>query len=166
MKLQHLTEEQQKGTYAGVRFDAATTNALHKYIKDNKIPNAVPPERFHTTVLYSRRYCPNYKPLGKISPPFIGVPSNLDVWKTQDGKNALVLKYNCKDLVDRHNQLMKEHNATYDYPKYQTHITLSYDIGNLDHTTLPDVKKTISKINIVKEYGEDLDLNWTAKINK
>lgn len=153
-------ELQQKGTYAGVYFDLATVNTLCKYIKDNKIPNAVPPEKLHTTLLYSRRYCPNYKPTGKISPPLIGIPSEFKIWKTQNGKNALVLTYECKELVNRHKQLIYKHNATHDHPEYQPHITLSYNVGDFDLTTLSDIKKTLIKIYIVEEYGGDLDLTW------
>ena len=68
MKLKDLFEKDatKKGSYAGVRFDKETNRALHKYMKENKIPNAIRPDKLHTTVLYSRKYLPNYKPAGKI----------------------------------------------------------------------------------------------------
>lgn len=152
--------ESATGTYAGVSFDSTTNKALHQYIKDNNLPNAPRPDQFHTTVLYSRKHCPNYKPIGQLSSPLVGTTTGLEVWKTQDGKNALVVKYNCPALVDRHKKLMKDHEATYDYPEYKVHVTLSYDIGDIDYKKLPDIKKAIPQITIVKEYGEDLDLDW------
>jgi hypothetical protein len=74
------------------------------------------------------------------------------------------MKFKCEELNARHKELMDEHDATYDFPEYKTHVTLSYDIGDMDETKLPDVIKTIGEMKIVKEYGEDLDLDW-AKNN-
>ena len=77
------------------------------------------------------------------------MPGEFDVWETSPTQGAktrcLILKIDCPELVARHKELMDEHEATYDYPVYQPHITLSYDIGDLDINDLPDVKKTIPK---------------------
>lgn len=153
-----------KGTYAGVRFSETTKKAIAKYIKDNKIPNGISPNKMHTTLLYSRKYLPNYKPAGEYKKLMTGVPTEFDVWKSknEDGSstNCLVIEYNCPALDERHKELMKEHKATFDYPTFKTHITLSYDIGNMKIKDLPDFKDTCPVIQIVSEYGEDLDLSW------
>lgn len=164
MKLKDLYEQpSKKGSYAGVKFDKDTNRALHKYIKENKIPNSTRPDRFHSTVLYSRKHLPNYKPAGKLDPPMTGNPTGLTVWETQGDNgpktNCLIFQYDCPDLVDRHKSLMKEHEATYDYPDFKPHVTLSYDIGDMDVDSLPDVSG-VGPVNIVEEYGEDLDLDW------
>lgn len=161
MNLKDLYEQATKGTYAGVRFDTETKRALHKYIKENKIPNSIRADKAHTTLLYSRKHLPNYKPAGKIN--MTGNPTGLTVWNSQ-GTNGpktkcLILKYDCPALAARHKALMKEHDATYDFPQYKTHVTLSYDIGELDVNKLPDPSE-IGPLKIVEEYGEDLDLNW------
>lgn len=165
MKLKDLYEqpENKKGTYAGVKFDSDTNRALHQYIKENNIPNSVRPDRFHTTVLYSRKHLPNYKPAGKIQPPMTGNPTGLTVWET-NGENSpktkcLIFLYDSPELVKRHKSLMKEHEATYDYPEFKPHVTLSYDIGDMDINKLPSLD-TVGPLNIVEEYGEDLDLDW------
>lgn len=170
MKLFEILEEQStKGTYAAVRFSDETKAAIAKYIKDNEIPNPTNTEKLHCTVLYSRKYCPDYEPLGDIDPPWIGKPEKLEVWESrgklrdEEPKRCLVMKFTCDKLVDRHNALMDEHDATYDFPEYKTHITLSYDIGDMDEAELPDITDSISEIVIVKEYGEDLDLDWASK---
>jgi len=167
MLLWEVTDKEKKGSYAGVRFDTATNKAIHKYIHDNKIPTSVRPDRLHSTLLYSRKYLPNYKPAGKLDKPLIGTPKSFEVWKTRppagsDGKptNCLVLKYSCPELETRHKELMKEHSAQYDYDEYYPHITLSYDIGDMNIKDLPDIKDTVKEIKIVEEYGEDLDLDW------
>lgn len=167
MKVQDLLEKQTaKGTYAAVKFDTDTTDAVVEYIAANKIPNGLKADKMHCTVLYSRKYCPDYEPLGKISPPWTGTPTALEVWESR-GKNrdekpsrCLVMKFTCDKLNDRHQALMEEHDATYDFPDYKTHITLSYDIGDMDETKLPDITTAVKTIKIINEYGEDLDLDW------
>ena len=166
MKISDIkTKEQKPGTYAGAKFDTETNKALHKYMSDNKIPNAIRPDKIHTTILYSRKHCPNYTPLGKLKHPWVATPVEFVVWKTNgaDGgtpANCLVLKLDCKELKDRHEELMKQHNATYDYDEYSPHVTLSYDIGDTDVSKLPKIFDSVKHLNVVEEYGEDLDLNW------
>lgn len=166
------TEETGKGTYAAVKFSPSTVEMIAKYIKDNDIPNGTPDAKLHCTLLYSRKHCPDYEPAGKISPAWIGTPTHLDVWESkgklrdEEPKRCLVLEFDCDELQKRHKELMKEHDATYDFPQYKTHVTLSYDIGEMDEKELPDVKKAIPKLEINDEYGEDLDLDWAKKLKK
>lgn len=167
MKLTEIIEEKtQKGTYAGVRLSDKTTDAIKKFIKDNNIPNPIKPEKMHTTLLNSRKYLPDYKPEGEYEEMLIGKPSGFEKWPSQpddDGKVAmcLVLKYSCPDLSKRHKDLMKEHEATYDFPDYKPHVTLSYDVSSLQCKDLPKFEESIE---IVEEYVEDLNLDW-AKDN-
>lgn len=168
MKLQNLYEKKQseKGTYAGVSFDEETLKKITNFIKENKIPNAVPADKLHTTLLYSRKYLPDYKAQGEIDPPYVGTPKEFDVWESQEDNNGektkcLVLKYSCKELEKRHEYLMDEHDATYDFDQYRPHITFSYNIGDLDVSELDP--SSIGDIVIVKEYQEDLNLNWAKE---
>lgn len=159
MKLKDLVEQKKTpdGTYAGVRFDTATNKAIHQYLKDNKIPNSPRADKLHSTLLYSRKYLPDYKPAGNVS--MTGAPTKFETWKqTEDPtKTCLVLQYDCPTLVARHKALMKEHGATYDHDEYKPHVTFSYDIGDMDANSLPPFA---NKLNIVQEYGTDLDLAW------
>lgn len=154
-----------RGTYAGVNFDDDTVNRLIEYVQYNNLANPVPKDKFHTTLLYSRKHLPHYEPPGKINPAWVGKPTELKVWKSQppDPTNCLVLLYECDDLIDRHEYLMKEHGATFDYDEYRPHITLSYDIGDMDVKQLSPIDE-IGDITIVREYGEELNTDW-AKDN-
>lgn len=158
-----------KGTYAAVRFSDETKDAIAAYIKDNDLPNPLGKDKMHCTLLYSRKHCPDYKPAGKIKPAWLGKPTGLEVFESrgkmrdEEPKRCLVLRFECKQLVARHELLMEEYDATYDFPEYKPHVTLSYDIGDLDETELPDVVKAIKELEIVDEYGEDLDMDWAAK---
>ena len=170
MKLQDLFEDQNPGTYAAIRFSRKTTSQLAKYIKDNDIPNAVNTSKMHCTLLYSRKPCPDYVAQGNLSPAWIGTPVGLDVWESKGDPEkvarCLVLEFECKELDDRHAELMKEHKATHDFPDYKTHVTLSYDIGDMDESKLPDITKAVDELKIISEYGADLDLNWSKKVTK
>ena len=167
--LRLLVEAAKKGSYAAVTFNKATIDTILEYMKENNIPRPLAAEKLHTTLLYSRRHLPDYNPQGKIAPAWIGTPTEFVVWETrgkfrdEPTKNCLVLKYKCKELTARHEELMKEHPATYDFPTYEAHITFSYDIGDLDIKTLPSIEKYLSEIVIVNEYGEDLDLDFAKK---
>lgn len=163
MKLTEITEgKMQKGTYAGVHFSKKTQKSLEQYCKANEIPNSVPREKFHTTLLYSRKHLPDYKAQGTFETPLIGKPMKFEIWKSQEGNNCLVLTFKCKALEDRHHELMDLHKATYDFPTYKTHVTLSYDVGDFDLNKL-DVNG-IGDLEIAEEYQENLNLNW-AKDN-
>jgi hypothetical protein len=152
--------ENEKGTYAAVRFEG--TEEKVKYLKNTGIPNVN--EDLHCTILYSRKYCPNYKPLdmtdGYYYEEAIAYPDHLDIFKDKEGKNCLVLILRSNWIVKRHKDLMKEHNATYDFPEYNPHITLSYDIGDFDYK---DIEKDLIKsdefykLDINEEYKEDLN---------
>lgn len=74
----------------------------------------------------------------------------------------LVLLIECEELHNRHEFLMKEHDASYDYPTYKPHITLSYDAGEVDLDKLTDLT-SLKDLEITTEYGEDLKQNWSDK---
>jgi len=162
------TKKSLRGTYAGVRFDKETKDVILSFIKKHKIPNPVPVEKLHSTILYSRKHLPKYKPKGELKNPLEGTPLELVVWKTSPKNegdpqaNCLVLKYSCKELEKRHKYLMDKHDAEYDYDEYIPHVTLSYDIGEMDIKKLQklDLDKEIPTINAVHEYMEELDLDW------
>jgi hypothetical protein len=166
MKIKEILEEKRKvarGTYSGVKPSQETKDKLADYMEENKIPNPVKPEKLHTTVLYSRKYLPNYKPAGKLAIPYKCKPVGFTVWKTnpedpkEEKANCLIVKFKCPELIARHEELMKEHGATFDYDKYETHITLSYSIGDLNVDKLPKIDFDLEFDN---EYAEELNLNW------
>lgn len=156
-------QDHKDGTYAGVTFSKETVDAISTFIKKNKIPNAIADKKLHTTLLYSRKPLPHFKPAGGLKKLMIGTNGKFEIWKTRDnGKNALILKYDCDRLVKRHKFLMKEYEATYDFDEFIPHLTLSYDVGDM---TLKEVgsPKEIGDIEIVKEYSKPIDLDWSKK---
>ncbi len=53
---------------------------------------------------------------------------------------------------------MKLHDATYDFPEYIPHITLSYDLGDMPLPKLPDDMR--KEFHLSLEYVEDLKMEW------
>lgn len=167
MKIFELVEgKKPDGTYAGVKFSQDTIDAIEQYCTDNKIPRAVSGNKLHCTLLYSRKYLPKFEPVGEYKEPLIGKPSDFEIWQSQstdenpNPTRCLVLKFKCPDLESRHKELMHKYDATYDFPKYKTHVTLSYNVDDLD---IKDLPKFTSPIIIISEYSEDLNLSWADK---
>lgn len=164
MKIEELFEKKSEkpGTYAGVHFSPETVRSIQDFMKEHSVPHPVDDDKLHTTVLYSRKHCPNFEARGDIKPPIFGEAEEFAIWPSRSGTNCLVLKYKCPDLVARHKALMDEHNATYDFPEYVPHVTFSYDSGDLDVATLNTERalKSLAKLEIVNEYGEDLNEDW------
>lgn len=154
-----LYEEKKVGTYAAVEFSKDTQSALEKFCKDNKVPEPVSKRDMHCTLLYSHKYLPKFKAIGKYDEPMIGTPLSFHIWKSRskdekgEPSSFLVLRFTCPELTARHKELMKEHDAQYDFTSFKAHITLSYNCGELKAVDLPVFRQ---KIEIVSEYGEDL----------
>lgn len=153
------------GTYAGVRFDPLTVRDLMIMQDMLNLPNRLDPAKFHSTLLYSRKPLPNYVPFGHYLTPATSDSNQFDlkVFKTASGKNALVLAYDSVFLSNRHKSLMDEHGGTWDHPSFIPHITLSYDIGDLNIELGSTSFISDRKIVIVEEYGDHIDPSWSGK---
>lgn len=154
---EYLNEEK-SGTYVGVLFSSKTKEDIKKYIADNNIPNSINIAKLHTTLIYSRKNLPKFKAIGKLESPIIGKFDKFETWDTQDKKRALVMKFISPELKNRNKEITDIHGATSDYPEYKVHLTLSYDLGEISLDNLPVYTGVIE---IVEEYQERLDLDWT-----
>lgn len=149
-----------KGTYVGVKYTDKSAKAFIEQMKALAVPNVIPIDKVHTTLMYSRVAVPaeiqtdvNYAiPNQKVIP---------DVFLTSTGKRALVLKLDDSWLPKRHTDLYNENpEATYDYDDYIPHVTASYDIG--DWVVPFDEIVLDTPLVISGEYVEELDLDWKA----
>lgn len=118
-----------------IRRDLLNAKALVKWAKDQGFKTVVDPESMHCTILYS-----------KTPVDWFNLPE--DYWSEQDGKltvaaggprkvealgeeGAVVLHFTSRTLRYRHNDLV-EAGGSHDYAEYLTHVTLSYDAGDID----------------------------------
>ena len=144
------------GTYAGLRVTQSTHDEIKRFCLENNLP--VKPgyfdKRLHTTVIYSRKHCAGLQAQPDVQhrAEFIGY----DLF-TSEGKNCvLVMKLNAPSVVARHLQIMAQYGATYDFPVYSPHITLSYDFSG-EILNLPVYNQPIF---LDSEYVEDLKIDW------
>jgi hypothetical protein len=143
-----------KGVYAACKISMESAKSIARWQQAAGIPNAVPVDKMHITTVYSRKPC-DYKPHGKIDPAVVAKPSGFKLLG-EDGK-SLVLALNSPFLHDRWKQAI-EYGASWDWPEYQPHVTLSYDVGdNFDVSSLQPFEDPLF---VNEEYADDLDEDW------
>ena len=144
-----------KGTYVGLRVLSPANSQLYSHFVEAKIPvkKSTFDKRLHMTVIYSRKHCPNLK----VSPAIKHVAEfiDYDIFTGSGTERVLVIKLSAPSIIARHVQLMAENNATYDYPTFIPHITISYDFTG-DIIGLPPIDFPII---LGEEYSEDLKLD-------
>ena len=146
--------ENSLGTYAAVKPTNIFSTILDSVAKSLDIPNIVDKNEFHSTLLYSRKSLPTLKLDSNLT--YQAKIKSIEVWPNHDKKtNVLVIVLDCPELKDRHKYLMKKYNATYDYPEFKPHLTLSYDIGNFDYNKIK-IGEFPETILLTNEYKEDL----------
>ena len=152
-------EIKEKGIYVAVKYNQSTGDDLLDFIKKYNIPSTLKAEDFHTTLIYSRKFA-DIKELddNMEDSEIVAKPTELHVFETFDKKRALVIKLDCPYLEQRHKFLMKKYDLTYDYDEYIPHITLSYDIGDLEVPKIPKDVKFPEFFRIQAEYKEELNL--------
>lgn len=143
-----------KGTYVAAKFDQKTLEQIKLFQETYGIPNPVLPEDLHCTIVYSRVKIPfmTSKESYKASEG-----AKTKVFETRDNKRALVLALVDADGLKQRHEYGNILGATYDYPDYIPHVTVSYDIGMMEFPL--DMPVDIS-FTVTKEYVEDLNLDW------
>lgn len=110
------------GTYCAYSPDSASKKAIALYMEQVGLSGeGIAPDKLHCTVLYSRKEHPNFHP--DPTRTYEAQCKGFTVFGT-----SVVMLIECPGIVERHNNLMKEHGATYDFPVYTPHISLSYVI--------------------------------------
>jgi len=155
MRLDEIVQEQPKGTFAGVRLSPKSVAKLMAFSKEHNIPAPLKADEFHATLLYSRKFLPDYKPYGTFKKPLTATPKELTL--LGEIKDSLVVLVDCPALSQRHDYLMKKHDAVWDWPEYKPHVSLSYDAKDFDTSGI-DISK-LGTLEFVSEYMEDLDFD-------
>jgi len=144
--------EASPGLYVAVKFQQETIDNIVAFQTKNNIPNPVPSEDLHSTIVYSRVPI-EWIPEGHINLRVNTDASVLETWETRGGSSCLVWHYYSPFQHKRFKDAM-ELGATYDFPEYKCHITLSYDCGDV---TAEAINKPDFPILLDHEYVEVLD---------
>jgi hypothetical protein len=156
MKLSELSSS--KGTYVGLRVLQPAGQRLYEFCRDNgiEVNKSTFERRLHVTVIYSRKQCIGLEPRDSVK--YVATFSGYDIFDGSAGTDkALVMKLNAPGVLARHLEIMAKYGATYDFPVYIPHITLTYNYTGGD-VLLPPFNDNII---LGDEYVEDLDLNWS-----
>ncbi|MDE1829270.1 MAG: hypothetical protein KGI25_02995 [Thaumarchaeota archaeon] len=167
MKLTEFKVRAPRGTYYGARPTKQTCESLLDFISDNQIPNPLEEKLLHCTVIYSRVFC-GERALGDLDPHWKGEFDAYNVWPTspkqdQEPTHCLTLGFICPEMHQRHRDL-RAAGATHDFPDFNPHITLSYDVGNeFEYLLLPHYS---GPLHFHHEYSEPLNLEFVkTKVN-
>lgn len=146
--------EVEKGTYVSAKFTESTLDKLVEVQNTLGLLNPVSRDDLHTTICYSRVNVPF---VASALEALVSTSQHLEIWETSDGP-ALILCLESEHLKERH-KYSRILGATYDFPDYKPHVTLSYNLG-AQFIDLSDPNISIP-ITISHEIVEDLDLDWT-----
>lgn len=145
--------ENDKGKYIAVRVKNA--QELHDWYSKQGV-EVIPNDELHCTIAYSKKDF-EYT----ISKDDIFVSEFNSKLEPLGNDGAVVLKIYSQELQDRFNRCINA-GATYDYPSYKPHITISYkEIENLDDIIQPDFD-----IVLGDEYTNPLDEDYKEKIEE
>lgn len=151
---QNVPKGTREGSYIGLNISKESEKRLRQLQKELNIEEIFP---FHITLVYSRKKIK--MDINKNVNKIITIKGFHIFDNSKDGGDrALVIKLNCPYCENRHNIAKTGFGATYDYPSYEPHITLSYkwEKDLPDEDLLKDLK-----LNITNEYYEKLNLEWT-----
>lgn len=144
------------GTYVCLELDEDSMKRIARFIEVNHIFNGLQMADLHTTVIYSKKHCPNLKveEIGKVE---AHVESLIQI--PHDTKIILALELESPALQAMHKRLRKEHDATHDFESFLTHVTVSYNA--LQFPVSPDMSPLENRPLVYTTMQvEDLDEDW------
>ena len=161
MKISTLLETPDNGTYIGCHYDEDAVRLIARLAKSLDIKD-FNPEKLHTTVIYSSKPGSDHPGFEKETVSGKAKLTGLEIFKSRQGTNVLVVRLDSPFLSSYHHKFMAEHNYTYDFDEYKPHVTLSYAYYGDEAPALSD--EFFGKTLVINElYYEPLNLNWVNK---
>ncbi|ALY07111.1 hypothetical protein VmeM32_00124 [Vibrio phage vB_VmeM-32] len=144
------------GCYVAVNYKNQT-NRIFKQISELLLSKSKHHDDYHTTLIYSK--CSgSFAQLQnvKLCPQL--TLRNVTLKTKHLGKNneCLVLLIEHEWFKNRHSQLMKEHNFSYDFDEYTAHVTLTY----IDKDNVPDDMTFVVDLYLDDEYKQPVNEDY------
>lgn len=152
-----------------VRRNVTNAAEIIKWAKGQGFKTTLPAAEMHVTITYSRA------PVDwlKMGDPIVYGPADDDgslhippgparVVEPLGDKGAVVLMFTSSALSWRHEDMI-QNGASWDYPGYQPHISITYDGTGMD---LSKVKAYTGKIILGPEIFEEVQENWMDTITE
>lgn len=152
--LQFLNEDTDGGFYAYRSLNAQSAEFLYGWMQEHRIPNPIPMDKLHVTVICSDCDVPGYTP----DPALVmASPSS---FKLDMMNEALVIKFKSDALEEQWQRAMNL-GAKSRYVKFSPHVSLSYKVPeSFDHT---DLKPPSTFLVFDGEKSRPLIDDWAKK---
>ena len=137
------------GTFIGAKLTEQSAKQLVKWMDRVGISDPVPLNELHCTITFDAEREIAHQPM-EFSPPIDIDPSSYELKLFGPNKDILVLGFECPELANRFNTLIKRYNITPTYPRYKPHVTLSYTPQKTSPESPPEFG-----IQFAKEYVKD-----------
>jgi hypothetical protein len=138
--------------YARRNLTPASAAEFVAWAKSQGFATTVPPEQLHVTLAYSKTPVYDVHPL---QDPITSTTGPREVAALGDG-GAVVLKFRSKPLHDRWQALL-DAGATFNYPSFTPHVTISWDAGDVD---LSQVEPFTGELEFGPEVFEEIGDDW------
>lgn len=141
--------------------------ALVAWAKSQGFKSTLPGGEMHVTVAYSRRPVDMFK----IGQAWTMIGESAGVTVSEGGpraverlgdQGAVVLRFSSSNLEARHREIC-DAGASWDYPEYQPHVTITYDPRDVD---LDQVEPFQGELLFGPEIFEPLDESWRDEIEE
>lgn len=170
MKLIDLFEQEKKeeslhddiGLFVGYRINRQARQGFFFFSEDHQIPNPVPQDELHVTLIGSPTFDPEFTPEGILERPIAISNLTPDVWTTKDGKKCLVMRFESRELQQEYEYVTRTYNLKSEYEEFLPHITLSYDLEGreIDKKELGNMQVIVNSyvpvFDLVEQYAEPL----------
>ena len=141
------------GVYISVKLTKDSLKDFNDYLNKH-LPDFDHTPDPHLTIIYSKKA---FK--GTIKTKVYNVSAkfkSMEIFGSDE--KALVAELESEELSNRNKELVKEHGFISDFSPYKPHITLAYDVGDFDISTIPDLKMDFI---FDSETVEPLNTDWS-----
>lgn len=124
------------GRFVALAADDETKANLVNFNLVNQIPNGLKMDEFHVTLAHSKKDFP-CDPQGYLDTPIVVDPKEFfwEVFQTGEDANCLVLRFDNAE-INRRNKELADAGAVSDFPSFKSHVSMSYNIGDMNIKTL------------------------------
>lgn len=137
------------------------------WAKAQGFETTTPADDLHVTIAFSRRPVDWMKVGETWSNDKDGTlnvaPGGARLVEPLGDKGAVALLFNSSELAWRHEAIKRDADASWDFPSYQPHVTITYGGGDLD---LSKVEPYRGKLVFGPELFSEVDEDWSKKLNE
>lgn len=137
-----------------VRRDVLNGAEIHEWMKAQGFKSALPENDMHVTEAFSKTPVDWTQVQGNSNPVVIhNLPSSaICLKRLGENGQAVVLCFQSPELTERH-QYFRNAGASWDYPEYQPHVTLTYQADGVD---LDDIEPYRGAIHLGAERFDEI----------